>query len=82
MLEMKGFDMCFDILTLQGSEELFSINPLPPRSNSNDSTNEPTAYIPHSQPLVPNVGQESASRDREEDELVSAGAEEVCWIHS
>ena len=55
---------------------MFSIDPLPPRSNS-DTTTDTAAYIPRPEPLAPSVSQTERVRDREEDELVSAGAEEV-----
>lgn len=53
----------------QGSEEIFNIDPLPPRSHPADSENHSVSYISH-----PRISQSEASQrggqDREDDEMM------------
>ena len=73
-----------NIDAIQGSEELFSIDPLPPLSSTIDPVSDSVAYIPRPQPMAPSVVTESRprdrDRDRDEDELDPAGPEEVSII--
>lgn len=58
-----------NIDAIQGSEEIFNIDPLPPRSHPADSENHSVSYISH-----PRISQSEASQrggqDREDDEMM------------
>ena len=62
--------------SLQGSEEIFSVDPLPPRPSSADHHSQPMAYIPRSGSPQP-MEQGERTRERDEDEMISGDVEEV-----
>lgn len=66
----------------QGSEEIFNIDPLPPRSHPADSENHSVSYISH-----PRISQSEASQrggqDREDDEIMQqeeVGSPTEGWV--
>lgn len=59
-----------------GSEEIFSVDPLPPRPSSADHHSQPMAYIPRSGSPQP-MEQGERTRERDEDEMISGDVEEV-----
>ncbi|KAG5842550.1 hypothetical protein ANANG_G00178800 [Anguilla anguilla] len=66
---------------VQGSEELFSVEPLPPRPSpdqSSSSSQSASSYIMRNpQPRRSSQSQPARGRDEEQDEIVSADVEEV-----
>ncbi|XP_036356729.1 E3 ubiquitin-protein ligase UBR5 isoform X2 [Octopus sinensis] len=64
------------IEAIQGSEEIFSVDPLPPRPSSADHDSQPMAYIPRSGSPQP-MEQGERARERDEDEMISGDVEEV-----
>ncbi|XP_057195197.1 E3 ubiquitin-protein ligase UBR5-like isoform X3 [Triplophysa rosa] len=66
---------------VQGSEELFSVEPLPPRPSpdqSNSSSPSVSSYIIRNpQPRRSSQSQTARGRDEEQDDIVSADVEEV-----
>uniref|UniRef100_A0A8C9R671 E3 ubiquitin-protein ligase UBR5 n=1 Tax=Scleropages formosus TaxID=113540 RepID=A0A8C9R671_SCLFO len=64
---------------VQGSEELFSVEPLPPRPSPDHSSSQATSsYIMRNpQPRRSSQSQPVRGRDEEQDEIVSADVEEV-----
>ncbi|KAB5532947.1 hypothetical protein PHYPO_G00125920 [Pangasianodon hypophthalmus] len=66
---------------VQGSEELFSVEPLPPRPSpdqSNNSSQSASSYIIRNpQPRRSSQSQTARGRDEEQDDIVSADVEEV-----
>ncbi|GAB1606363.1 E3 ubiquitin-protein ligase UBR5-like [Argonauta hians] len=64
------------IEAIQGSEEIFSVDPLPPRPSSADHDSQPMAYIPRSGSPQP-MEQGERARERDEDEMIAGDVEEV-----
>uniref|UniRef100_A0AAY5EXU1 E3 ubiquitin-protein ligase UBR5 n=1 Tax=Electrophorus electricus TaxID=8005 RepID=A0AAY5EXU1_ELEEL len=66
---------------VQGSEELFSVEPLPPRPSPDQSSNsgQPASsyIIRNPQPRRSSQSQAARGRDEEQDDIVSADVEEV-----
>uniref|UniRef100_S4RBH7 Ubiquitin protein ligase E3 component n-recognin 5 n=1 Tax=Petromyzon marinus TaxID=7757 RepID=S4RBH7_PETMA len=63
---------------MQGSEEIFSVEPLPPRPAADDSSSQQSAYMAHAaQQRRGGPAPVARGRDDEADELVSADVEEV-----
>ena len=63
--------------SFQGSEEVFSVEPLPPRTQSPDRVSESSPYIPHSSRVEINEPDSEAPGDRDEEEMLPADMEEV-----
>ncbi|XP_046357083.2 E3 ubiquitin-protein ligase UBR5-like isoform X2 [Haliotis rufescens] len=66
-----------NVEAVQGSEELFSVDPLPPRPSSADTEAPPIPFLPRSQSPLPPSHQTGRVREQDMDEIVSAEAEEV-----
>ncbi|XP_077989768.1 E3 ubiquitin-protein ligase UBR5-like [Glandiceps talaboti] len=63
---------------IQGSEELFSTEPLPPRqSGSGQTIHASRLYMPHSNTAQSRRNEGNRGRDRDDDDIVSADVEEV-----
>uniref|UniRef100_A0A8C7NHQ0 E3 ubiquitin-protein ligase UBR5 n=1 Tax=Oncorhynchus mykiss TaxID=8022 RepID=A0A8C7NHQ0_ONCMY len=64
---------------VQGSEELFSVEPLPPRPSPDQSSNQTASsyIIRNPQPRRSSQSQPVRGRDEEQDDIVSADVEEV-----
>ncbi|XP_078331394.1 E3 ubiquitin-protein ligase UBR5-like isoform X2 [Crassostrea virginica] len=65
-----------NIDAIQGSEEIFNIDPLPPRSHPADSENHSVSYISHPR-ISPNESSQRRGQDREEDEILQQEEEAV-----
>lgn len=59
-----------------GSEEIFSVDPLPPRPSSAENHSQPLAYIPRAGSPQP-MEQGERTREREDEEMISGDVEEV-----
>ena len=53
----------------QGTEEIFNIDPLPPRSHPADSENHSVSYISHPR-ISPNESSQRRGQDQKEDEIL------------
>ncbi|XP_033727140.1 E3 ubiquitin-protein ligase UBR5-like isoform X1 [Pecten maximus] len=61
---------------IQGSEEVFNVDPIPPRSEPSDTDTHPvTAYIPH--PSQARRQPAHQNTDRDDDDIMAADVEEV-----
>ena len=65
-------------ISFQGSEEVFSVEPLPPRTQSPDQVSESSPYIPHSSRVEINEPDSEAPGDRDDEEMLPVDMEEVC----
>ncbi|KAL4218424.1 E3 ubiquitin-protein ligase ubr5 [Mactra antiquata] len=73
-----------NVEAVQGSEEIFSVDPLPPKSSSVDESSHSVSYVTHSMPDRDIVSdRENADQtDREEEEMLPVDIEEDIEVGS
>lgn len=68
---------CSVCLLFKGSEEVFSVDPLPPRTQSPDQVHQSSPYVPDTSRVEITEPDPEAPGDRDEEEMLPVDMEEV-----